>query len=64
MKIPLHLKSDDYSREACLMRLALWGTMTRANPDGFRVQSKKKGRPLNSMTMRLNTLEAIARYSE
>lgn len=62
MKIPLHLKADDYSPRACEKRLALWMAMTRANPIGFRTQSRKKGRPLNSMHLRLNTLKAIARY--
>lgn len=54
--IPLHLKADDFSQEACIKRYDLHARMMALNPNGWR-KPNKKGEMKNS---RLRRIAAIA----
>lgn len=41
MRVPLHLKQDDHSREANIKRVELYTFMSMLNPNGFRKPSKR-----------------------
>ena len=43
MKIPLHLRPDDYTPAGCMTRYDLLCDAMWLNPRGFRVAGKKRG---------------------
>lgn len=42
LRLPLHLRPEDMSPEACRIRLALHRTMAQLNPNGFRKPQTKR----------------------
>jgi len=69
--LPMHIPHDDYSAEACEMRLHLYQAMfARSRGRGFRLApgtSPKRWNPRRGhkpSVTRINTLYLIARYGE
>ena len=69
--LPLHLAPDDYSPDACELRLHLYQAMfTRSHGKGFRVASgtspkrKHPRRGHRAPVTRIDTLYLIARHGE